>query len=40
MIKQIATISTNNDKELGELISEAFRAVGNTGVVIMEPSNI
>ena len=37
-IKQIATISTNNDSELGELIAEAFIAVGKTGVVIMEPS--
>ena len=40
MIDQIATISTNNDKELGKLIGDAFRAVGETGVVIMEPSTI
>jgi len=38
-IQQIATISTNNDKELGDLIAEAFEAVGQTGVVIMEPSS-
>ena len=37
-IKQIATISTNNDSELGELIANAFISVGKTGVVIMEPS--
>ena len=37
-IKEIATISTNNDSELGELIAEAFISVGKTGVVIMEPS--
>ena len=37
-IKQIATISTNNDSELGELIADAFISVGKTGVVIMEPS--
>ena len=40
MIDQIATISTNNDKELGKLIGNAFRAVGETGVVIMEPSTL
>jgi len=38
MIDQIATISTNNDKELGKLIGYAFKQVGETGVVIMEPS--
>jgi chaperonin GroEL len=40
MIDQIATISTNNDKELGKLIGNAFREVGETGVVIMEPSSL
>ena len=38
MIDQIATISTNNDKELGEIIANAFRSVDNTGVVMMEVS--
>ena len=38
MINQIATISTNNDKELGKIIAEAFKAVDNTGVVMMETS--
>ena len=38
MIDDIATISTNNDKELGRLIADAFRLVGQTGVVTMEPS--
>ena len=38
MIDQIATISTNNDKKLGELIGNAFREVGETGVVTMEPT--
>ena len=38
MIDQIATISTNNDKELGKLIGNAFREVGETGVVTMQPS--
>jgi len=40
MIDNVATISTNNDKNLGKLIADAFRAVDNTGVVIMEPSPI
>ena len=38
MIDQIATISTNNDPELGKIIANAFRAVNNTGVVMMETS--
>ena len=39
-IKEIATISTNNDSELGKLIAKAFTEVGKTGVVIMEPSSL
>ena len=39
MIDQIATISTNNDPELGGIIADAFRAVDNTGVVMMETSS-
>ncbi len=38
MIDQIATISTNNDPELGKIIADAFRAVDNTGIVMMETS--
>lgn len=38
MIDQIATISTNNDPILGKIIGNAFRAVGETGVVMMEQS--
>ena len=38
MIDNVATISTNNDKELGKLIADAFREVGTTGVVTMEAS--
>ena len=38
MIDQIATISTNNDPELGRIIADAFRAVDNTGIVMMETS--
>jgi len=40
MIDNIATISTNNDPELGKLIADAFRSVDLTGVVMMEPSKI
>ena len=39
-IKEIATISTNNDPELGSLIASAFTEVGKTGVVIMESSSL
>jgi len=39
MIDQIATISTNNDPELGGVIADAFRSVDNTGVVMMETSS-
>jgi chaperonin GroEL len=35
-IEQVATISANNDKHLGKIISEAFKAVDETGVVMME----
>jgi chaperonin GroEL len=35
-IDQVATISSNNDKELGKIIGEAFRMVDETGVVMME----
>ncbi len=37
-IKNVATISANNDKELGLIIAEAFRLVDETGVVMMETS--
>lgn len=39
MIDEVATISTNNDSELGKLIADAYRAVDLTGVVMMETSN-
>jgi chaperonin GroEL len=39
MLDQIATISTNNDPELGKLVGDAFRSVGNTGIVMMETSS-
>lgn len=38
MIKQVASISSNNDKLIGELISEAFNKVGKEGVITVEES--
>jgi len=35
-IQQVATISANNDKELGKVIGDAFKLVDETGVVMME----
>ena len=35
-IKQVASISANNDSEIGELISEAFDKVGKEGVITVE----
>ena len=35
-IKQIATISANNDNIIGELIAEAMKVVGNDGVITVE----
>ena len=36
MLKQVASISTNNDEVLGSIIADAFNSVENTGVVMME----
>tara|TARA_R100001463_G_scaffold92298_1_gene147048 strand:+ start:24 stop:1562 length:1539 start_codon:yes stop_codon:yes gene_type:complete len=36
VIEQVATISANNDRELGRLIGQAFRSVDETGIVLME----
>lgn len=35
-IKQVATISANNDEMIGELIAEAMKVVGNDGVITVE----
>jgi len=40
MIDQVASISTNNDKVLGAVIAEAFRSVDETGVVMMEATEL
>ena len=37
-IDQVATISANNDKDLGRIIAKAFKEVDKTGVVMMEKS--
>ena len=39
MIDQVATISSNNDKELGAIIGEAFKKVGKNGTVMMDVEN-
>jgi len=39
MLQQVAYISCNNDKELGEKIGQAFERVGKDGVVLMEESD-
>ena len=38
-IKSVATISANNDTEIGTLISSAMDKVGNQGVITVESSN-
>ena len=38
LLEQVATISTNNDEELGKIISQAYNKVGKDGVVLMEGS--
>jgi len=37
-IRQIATISANNDQFIGDLIANAFEKIGNEGVVTVEES--
>ena len=39
MLQQVAYISCNNDKELGDRISEAFSKAGQDGIVLMEESD-
>lgn len=38
-IAQIATISANNDSEIGQLIADSFKQVGKNGVVTIERSD-
>jgi chaperonin GroEL len=37
-IRQIATVSANNDKVIGDLIAEAFSQIGDEGVIDVEES--
>lgn len=37
-IKQIATVSSNNDETIGKLISDAFLKIGDEGVITIEES--
>lgn len=37
-LEQVATISANNDKEIGELIASAMKKVGKEGVITVEES--
>lgn len=37
-IRQIACVSANNDKEIGDLIAEAFSKIGDEGVIDVEES--
>ena len=36
MIKQVASISSNNDESIGDLIAQAFEKVGKEGVITVE----
>lgn len=38
-IKNVASISANNNDEIGQLIADAIRQTGNEGEIIVEPSN-
>ena len=38
MLQNVSSISCNNDKALGKIISEAYEKVGKDGVVLMEES--
>lgn len=39
MLKQVASISCNNDTELGDKIGQAYEKVGKNGIVLMEESD-
>jgi chaperonin GroEL len=39
MLKNVSSISCNNDAELGSIIAEAYEKVGKDGVVLMEESD-
>lgn len=37
MIEQIATVSANNDPEIGKIVADAFNSIGKDGAVSVEP---
>jgi len=37
-IRQIATVSANNDSEIGDWIAKAFEKIGDEGIIDIEPS--
>ena len=37
-LEQVATVSANNDKELGKLIADTFKKVGQDGVIVVQES--
>ena len=39
MLEQVSTISCNNDRDLGSIISDTYNKVGKDGVVLMEESD-
>lgn len=39
LIKQIASVSANNDSEIGELVAKAYASVGSDGAVSVEEGN-
>jgi len=39
MLESVATISVNNDAELGSIIAQAYKKVGKDGIVLMEESD-
>lgn len=38
IVRQIATVSANNDKVIGDLIADAFKKIGDEGVINIEAS--
>ena len=38
MLEDVASISCNNDRQLGTIIADAYKSVGENGVVLMEES--
>ncbi len=38
-IRQIATVSANNDKTIGDLIADAYSKIGDTGIIDIEASS-